>query len=421
METELHKQILLQLEKVKKASHGLLGFSNQVRSDVLKTLSDYLTEACPDIIEANQKDLALMHSNDPRYDRLLLNKERIQAIAKDVKKVASLPTNLGTILSERNLSNGLKISQVTTPLGVIAVIYESRPNVTVDVFSLCFKTGNACILKGGKEAFHSNQILVSLVQKALSTHKINPHIIYLLPAEREATASLLNAIGKIDVCIPRGSQNLIQYVRDNAKIPVIETGAGIVHTYFDKEGNLEKGIQVINNAKTRRVSVCNALDTLVIHQSRLEDLPALVSQLATSRVTLHADEASFEALKNTYPNELLTHAEPEDFGHEYLSYDLSIKTTPTISDAIEHIRQHTSGHSEAIITENRENANQFFQEVDAAVVYLNASTAFTDGGQFGMGAEIGISTQKLHARGPMALDALTTYKWQILGDGQIRE
>jgi glutamate-5-semialdehyde dehydrogenase len=300
------------------------------------------------------------------------------------------------------------------------VIYESRPNVTVDVFSLCFKAGNAVVLKGGKEAFHSSQALAAVIEKSLQQQGIDRNVFYLLPPEREATKTLLHASGLIDVCIPRGSQALIEFVRNEAKIPVIETGAGIVHTYFDDSGDLEKGKKIINNAKTRRVSVCNALDSLVVHEKRLKDLPDLVNLLKDSHVILHADSLSYKALTGHYPEKLLQHATQEDFGREFLSHQLSIKTVASIEDAVEHIMHYTSGHSEAIIAESKQAISYFVKHVDAAVVYVNASTAFTDGGQFGLGAEIGISTQKLHARGPMALDALTSYQWIIYGNGQIR-
>jgi glutamate-5-semialdehyde dehydrogenase len=412
--------VTARIKKVKDASHGISLLNEEKRNQVLLSLAEELVNAAPLILQENAKDLALMPEDDPRYDRLLLSKERIQGIAEDVAKVASLPSPLGKILEEKTLPNGLRLKKISVPLGVIGIIYESRPNVTIDVFALCFKAGNACVLKGGKEAHHSNAVLTDMIGKALAKHKISPDILYLMPPERAATQALLEAKGLVDVCIPRGSQALIDFVRDNAKIPVIETGAGIVHTYFDLSGDLAKGRNIIDNAKTRRVSVCNALDTLLLHQKRLDDLPALIEPLAAKNVEIFADEASFEKLKSAYPEKLLHHATPEDFGREFLSYKMSVKTVSSLEEALDHIRKHSSHHSEAIIAEDAAATDTFLRQVDAAAVYANASTAFTDGGQFGMGAEIGISTQKLHARGPMGLEALTSYKWLVYGDGQVR-
>ncbi len=412
--------IINQLKAVKETSHRLKLLTNTQRKDVLLSLASHLRKACHKIIAENKKDLLLMEQDDPRYDRLLLSEERINAIADDVELVGSLPDPLGTIIEEQVRSNGLRIQKVSVPLGVVAVIYESRPNVTIDVFSLCFKAGNACALKGGKEAYHSNKCLISLIHQTLQEHDISKSAVYLLPPEREATHQLLNATELVDVCIPRGSQSLIQFVREHAKIPVIETGAGIVHIYFDSSGDIEKGRLIINNAKTRRVSVCNALDTLVIDEKSLMNLHFLVELLASKNVEIYADDLSYKTLESVYPKSLLHQASPNDFGHEFLSYKMAIKTVSSVEDAVSHIMKYTSGHSEAIIAEDPLAVTYFLEHVDAAAVYVNASTAFTDGGQFGMGAEIGISTQKLHARGPMGLAALTSYKWLIFGDGQIR-
>lgn len=412
--------IINQLKAVKETSHRLKLLTNTQRKDVLLSLASHLRKACHKIIAENKKDLLLMEQDDPRYDRLLLSEERINAIADDVELVGSLPDPLGTIIEEQVRSNGLRIQKVSVPLGVVAVIYESRPNVTIDVFSLCFKAGNACALKGGKEAYHSNKCLISLIHQTLQEHDISKSAVYLLPPEREATHQLLNATELVNVCIPRGSQSLIQFVREHAKIPVIETGAGIVHIYFDSSGDIEKGRLIINNAKTRRVSVCNALDTLVIDEKSLMNLHFLVELLASKNVEIYADDLSYKTLESVYPKSLLHQASPNDFGHEFLSYKMAIKTVSSVEDAVSHIMKYTSGHSEAIIAEDPLAVTYFLEHVDAAAVYVNASTAFTDGGQFGMGAEIGISTQKLHARGPMGLAALTSYKWLIFGDGQIR-
>ncbi|CDZ77609.1 Gamma-glutamyl phosphate reductase [Legionella massiliensis] len=417
----MNSDLMNQLKVVKAASYDLMLLDEEKRRSVLLALAKQLREASLQIIVENQKDLALMDSEDPKYDRLLLSKERIEAIANDVESVANLPHPRTAVLAEKELPNGLKIQKVSVPLGVVAIIYESRPNVTVDSFSLCFKTGNACILKGGKEAHHSNQFLVSLIRQTLRAQEVDENLIYLFPSERAAMNTLLKAVGLVDVCIPRGSQALINFVRENAQIPFIETGAGIVHTYFDASGDKQKGRLIINNAKTRRVSVCNALDTLVIHEKRLAELGVIVALLADHQVELFADEPSYQALVAHYPSQLLHRAKPEDFGQEFLSYKMSIKTVGSIEEAVKHIREYTSGHSEAIIAEDAGAAQYFLEHIDAAAVYVNASTAFTDGGQFGMGAEIGISTQKLHARGPMALEALGSYKWVVQGNGHIRE
>jgi len=306
-------------------------------------------------------------------------------------------------------------------LGVIGIIYEARPNVTVDVFSLCFKSGNACVLKGGKEAQHSNEILVKIIKEVLLQHSIDENAVCLLSNNRREVAAMLEAHGQVDVIMPRGGQNLINFVRENSQIPVIETGAGIVHTYFDASGDLEKGQQIIFNAKTRRPSICNALDTLVVHQDRLGDLPQLVEQLAKKKVEIFADSEAYQVLKGKYNDGLLKKADTNSFGTEFLSLKMSIKTVAGVKEAIEHISQYSSQHSEAIIAEDQGVIDHFLQQVDAAVVYANASTTFTDGAQFGLGAEIGISTQKLHARGPMGLKELTSYKWVIRGEGQVRK
>lgn len=413
-------EITTRLQQLKNDYSSLFNLSDQQRNQVLLDLATRIEQHAPEIIAANALDLAKMSTDDPKYDRLKLNTERIKAIAADVRQVASLTTPLGIILEQRILANGLDLQKIRVPLGVVAVIYEARPNVTIDVFSLCFKSGNAVVLKGGSEAINSNQIFVDLIKQSLLAHRINPDIVYLMPPERAAVYDLLNAVGLVDVCIPRGSQSLIQFVRENAKIPVIETGAGIVHTYFDQSGDIISGAKIINNAKTRRVSVCNALDTLIIHRSRLAELVELVAPLIENKVTIYADANSYSVLEGTYPAELLKTASTEDFGREFLDYKLAIKCVDKLEEAIKHIQQYSSGHSEAIISNDAKNIEQFINQIDAAVVYVNASTAFTDGGEFGMGAEIGISTQKLHARGPMALPELTSYKWIVRGNGQIR-
>jgi glutamate-5-semialdehyde dehydrogenase len=403
------------------ASRKLGSLSGVQINALLLRLAD-AAEASADVILAeNQKDLDQMDPSDPKYDRLKLTKSRIEAIAVDISNVAALPSPLGRILTQYTLPNGLNIKKISVPFGVIGIIYEARPNVTFDVFSLCVKSGNAVVLKGGSDADHSNRAIVSLIKSVLKDCAVAENALVLLPPSREATTALLRARGYVDLIIPRGSQALIDYVRENARIPVIETGAGICHTYFDRKGDLEIGRKVVHNAKTRRVSVCNALDCLVLHRERIDDLPELVGLLSGQQVEIYADPDAFAALSGKYPEQLLHKAVPASFGTEFLDYKMAVKTVSSLDEALEHIANYSSKHSEAIVTTCRETADQFLRDVDAAAVYLNASTAFTDGGQFGLGAEIGISTQKLHARGPMALQEITTYKWIVEGEGQVRE
>ncbi|HWZ03063.1 MAG TPA: glutamate-5-semialdehyde dehydrogenase [Mucilaginibacter sp.] len=391
-----------------------------VVSLVLLQLANEAVDQTDYLLRENKKDLDRMDPADPKFDRLKLTAERIQNIANEINYIAHLDSPLGEVFFENTRPNGLHISKVRVPLGVIGIIYEARPNVTFDVFSLCFKTGNTCILKGGSDADHSNKAIVSIIQDVLATHEIDLNVVTLLPPEREATDALLNALGYVDVIIPRGSQQLINHVRNNSKVPVIETGAGIVHTYFDEEGDLKKGTNIVFNAKTRRVSVCNALDCLIVHYTRIKDLPKLIKPLGEKQVELYADETAYAILSIHYPESLLHHARPEHFGTEFLSMKMAVKIVDSFEDALDHIATHSSKHSEAIISENEENIETFLSRVDAAAVYVNASTAFTDGAEFGLGAEIGISTQKLHARGPMGLEELCSYKWIIKGDGQVR-
>ena len=407
--------------KTKKASRALNILERDTIDKILLSIAEKAVENSKYIISENQKDLLMMSESDPRYDRLILTEDRINSIASDIRNVVDLQSPLGHILMKNTRENGLIISKISVPFGVIGVIYEARPNVTFDVFSLCLKSGNACILKGGSDAINSNTSIVKLIREVLQKNGIDQDILTLLPAGRDETTQLLNAREYIDIIIPRGSRELIDYVRDNASIPVIETGAGICHTYFDESGDKEKGRPIINNAKTRRVSVCNALDCLIIHQKRLDDLAYIVGLCSDSGVVIYADEKAYEALRGKYPSELLQKATSESFGTEFLSYKMAIKTVDSFEDAIEHISDYGSKHSEAIISENKSNIQLFYNLVDASSIFANASTAFTDGSEFGLGAEIGISTQKLHARGPMALEALTTYKWIIEGNGQIRK
>ena len=416
----MQETITEQLKAVQQASREIVTLSDAAINTLLLDLADSIPSHQELILNANRKDLDRMDQADPMYDRLLLNAARLEAIAGDIRNVATLPSPLDIVLEKRTLPNGLGLKKVSVPIGVIGIIYEARPNVTFDVFALCLKSGNATVLKGGSDAMYSNIAIVDLIHAVLKKHSINPDTLYLLPSEREAAAVMLNAVGFIDMIIPRGSQKLIDFVRNNAKVPVIETGAGIVHTYFDKSGNLDLGQKIVFNAKTRRPSVCNALDTLVIHPERLHDLAALVKPLAEKLVVLYADDAAYQKLKGSYPDALLHRAEPEHFGTEFLSLKMSVKTVASLEEALRHIAHYSSRHSEAIITDDTAAKEIFLKRVDAAVVYANTSTAFTDGAQFGLGAEIGISTQKLHARGPMALKELTTYKWIIEGNGQTR-
>ena len=387
------------LKRTKAASRLLATIADDKRNEILLAVADAIIANKQTILEANAKDLAKMDPKNPLYDRLQLTDKRLEDIASDMRNVSKLPSPLGRVLKESTLPNGLRLKRVSVPFGVIGMIYEARPNVTFDVFSLCFKSGNACVLKGGKDADNSNRAEVEIIHQVLEANGVNPDVVTLMEATHEATAEMLNAVGYIDVCIPRGGRKLIDFVRDNAKVPVIETGAGVVHAYFDEFGDLDMGKPIIDNAKTRRVSVCNALDCLIIHRSRLADLPALLEPVEKKNVKIVYD----------------------DFGTEFMDYKMAVKVVDSIDEAIEHIATYGSGHSECIITNNKDNAKKFQQLVDAACVYVNAPTSFTDGAQFGLGAEIGISTQKLGPRGPMGLEEITTYKWLIEGEGQVRQ
>ena len=440
-------------QKVKAASKTLGLLSDEQRNEILQAVADAIIAETPALLQANAEDLAKMDKANPLYDRLQLTEQRLQDIASDMRHVSTLPSPLGRVLKDKTLDNGLHLQRVAVPFGVIGMIYEARPNVTYDVFSLCFKSGNACVLKGGKDANASNSAGVELIHRVLIKYGVNPNVCTLLPATHEATGEMLNAVGYIDLCIPRGGKKLINFVRDTAKVPVIETGAGVVHCYFDKDGDLEMGKRIITNAKCRRVSVCNALDCLLIHESRLSDLPALCEGLAEKQTKIHADAKAYEALKGHYPDTLLYKAEESEakmqeaglltadcksadateksadskeksssiWNTEWLSMQMGIKTVASEDEALDHISTYGSGHSESIVSNNEAAQKKFQAMVDAACVYVNAPTSFTDGAQFGLGAEIGISTQKLGARGPMALEEITTYKWLITGNGQVRK
>lgn len=408
-------------ESVRMASRSLAMLEDCKINDILNAVADAAVAQTDYILAENKKDLARMDKDNPKYDRLMLTAERIESIASDTRNVASLPSPLGKVLKHTLRPNGMELTRISVPFGVIGIIYEARPNVSFDVFSLCLKSGNACLLKGGSDADFSNRAIVHVIHSVLEKFHVDTHTVELLPADREATTELLNAIGYVDLIIPRGGKQLIDFVRHNAAVPVIETGAGVCHVYFDKAGDAAKGKAIITNAKTRRVSVCNALDCLLIHKERLSELATLCEGLQAKGVTLYADSTAYAFLEKTYPKELLKQATEENYGTEYLDYKMTVATVSNIDAAITHITKYGSGHSECIVTEDSETADYFTRAVDAACVYTNVSTAFTDGAQFGLGAEIGISTQKLHARGPMGLEELTSYKWVIKGDGQIRE
>ena len=414
----MYMQLKETFERVKRASKSLALLSDEQRNDILNAVADAIINNKERILKANEEDLAKMSKENPLYDRLQLTDSRLEGIASDMRNVATLPTPLGHITKQKTLPNGLRLCRVSVPFGVIGMIYEARPNVTFDVFSLCFKSGNACVLKGGKDADCSNREEVALIHEILEKYSVSKDVVALLPATHEATGEMLNAVGYVDLCIPRGGRKLIDFVRDTARIPVIETGAGVVNTYFDKDGDLEMGKAIINNAKTRRVSVCNALDCLIIHQDRLSELAKLVEPVGLSKVIIYADDKAYAALDGKYP--YLEHATEDSFGTEFMDYKMAIKTVASLEEALDHIDENGSGHSEAIITMDESAARKFQAHVDAACVYWNAPTSFTDGAQFGLGAEIGISTQKLGPRGPMALEEICTYKWLIEGEGQTR-
>lgn len=407
-------------ENAQQAARSIAGLSNEVITHILLDVANAAIAQTDQLLQENQKDMNRMDPADPKYDRLQLTPDRIAGIAAEIRNVAALQNPVGELLDEKTMPNGLQISRVRVPLGVVGVIYEARPNVTFDVFSLCFKTGNVAVLKGGSDAEFSNKAIVEVIHSVLQQHGIDVNAATLLPAEREATAALLGAIGFVDVLIPRGSQSLIDFVRQNSKVPVIETGAGIVHTYGDDTADVEKLARIVFNSKTRRPSVCNTLDCLIIHQALLSSLPQIAQPLTEKEVIIYADERAHAALANHYPAELLQQAQPAHFGTEFLSLKMAIKTVDSFEQALDYIARNSSKHSEAIVSETPQHIADFLNKVDAAAVYANVSTAFTDGAQFGLGAEIGISTQKLHARGPMGLAELTSYKWIVKGDGQVR-
>ncbi|TDS16035.1 glutamate-5-semialdehyde dehydrogenase [Sphingobacterium paludis] len=409
-----------ELSAAKAATVGTKQLPNELKRDLLVVIAAELKDNVGHILRENKKDLARMEPTDSRYDRLLLTEDRILGLADSVLAVSDLDDPAGTLLSSKQLDNGLLVEKKTVPLGVVGVIYESRPNVTVDVAALCLRSGNVCLLRGGSDAWFTNTVLVHLVRGVYAKHGLNVNMLQLLPTERKHVTELLTATAYVDIIIPRGSQTLIDFVRANAKVPVIETGAGVCHTYVEKHADLQKAAQIVANAKISRPSVCNALDTVLIDQAVAESfLPILTNLFKEHQVRMYADAPSYAILsKLQYPH--LEKASSEDFGREFLSLQCSVKVVETLEGALTHIANFSSKHSECIVSEDAEKIAIFMEAVDAAAVYANASTRFTDGGEFGLGAEIGISTQKLHARGPFALEKLVTEKWYVTGNGQIR-
>jgi glutamate-5-semialdehyde dehydrogenase len=416
----LHDAVITQLSRLRSGQSALALAMPQQIDALLEALAIRLEAETPSVLQENARDLAVMPQSDPRYDRLKLTAERIAGIADGLRILAGLPTPVGDELEARTLANGLRLTRNAVPLGVIGMIYEARPNVTVDAFGIAFKTQNAIALKGGSDAQHSNRALLSIIHSALEEAGLPVDCVTLLPPQRAAAGVLMGAVGHVDVIIPRGSQGLIDTVRDTAKVPVIETGAGVVHIYWDETGREDYARAIIRSAKTRRPSVCNAIDTLLVHRTHLPQLAETLEPLADANVDIRADTDSLAALTGHYPDGLLSAADADDYGTEFLGFRMSIKTVNDLEGALAHIDRHSSRHSEAIITEDDQNAAAFLQRVDAACVFHNTETGYSDGGEMELGAEIGISTQKLHARGPMGLAAMTSYKWIIRGEGQTR-
>lgn len=414
------KNITPLLQATHKASVKLRGLSDAKRKSLLESIAHKISENQSVILVENEKDLDRMDDSNPKKDRLLLNTSRIQDLVDGLNSVAQLSDPTGKTLSEYTTDKGLKIQKISVPLGVVGVIYESRPNVTIDVAALCLRSGNAVVLRGGSDAEFTNLILVSLIHQALEENNLPKDLVQLLPIDRKFVKELLTADKYVDIIIPRGSQELIDFVREHSKVPTIETGAGVCHTYVESSADLESAAKIVVNAKTQRPSVCNSLDTVLVDRSVAQEfLPLLIDGFNQFKVEVFADETAFSILSKA-GYQYLEKANKDSFGMEYLSQKCSIKVVEDMEEALSHIQEFSSKHSEAIITQNNEFAEKFLNDVDAAAVYVNASTRFTDGGVFGLGAEIGISTQKLHARGPFALEKLTTEKWICRGEGQIR-
>lgn len=406
-------------KRVKDASVSLAVASTEDKNRILKSIATALRENCDKILEANALDLNNGREKgmaESLLDRLMLNAERIEGMAQGVEGVIALPDPVGRILWETERPNGMRIQRVSTPLGVIGIIYEARPNVTSDAAALAIKSGNTAILRGGKEAFNSNSAIMDVMRDAISKEGFNPDIVELVrDTSRESANALMKMNGYIDILIPRGSAKLINAVVQNSTVPVIETGAGNCHIYIDEFADIDMAVKIVNNAKTRRISVCNTAESLLIHKNIAElALIAIKAKLDEKNVILYGDEIA----RAICPD--IEKASEEDWATEYLDYKMSVKIVSSVDEAIEHIRKYSTNHSESIVTENIENAEKFMNSVDSAAVYHNVSTAFTDGGEFGFGAEIGISTQKLHARGPLGLPQLNTFKYKIYGNGQVR-
>jgi glutamate-5-semialdehyde dehydrogenase len=412
------KSIETVLIKTAKAAIQLRGTADKKIRWVLLKLADALEDNMDLVLKANKKDLAAQDPDNPRIDRLMLNEQRIKNIAASIRKISRLPNPSGKVLDKHTLANGLQVQKISVPLGVVGAIYESRPNVTFDIAALCIRSQNGCVLKGSKEADHTNRAAAKIIKNVLEKNGIAPDCVTLLPAARETVNELFAATKYLDVLIPRGSDSLIQFVRKNSLVPVIETGAGVCHIYVEKDASLDKAVNIVVNAKVSRPSVCNAVDTVLVDE---KVAPAFLKKLQPAfnqyKVEMIAEAKAYKLLKE-YP--FLEKAGAADFDTEFLSLRCAVKVVKNIDEALEHIQQHGTKHSEAIVSENKKHCRRFLQEVDAAAVYTNASTRFTDGEELGLGAEIGISTQKLHARGPFALEKLVTEKWLLQGNGQVR-
>ncbi|MDF2379532.1 MAG: glutamate-5-semialdehyde dehydrogenase [Candidatus Gracilibacteria bacterium] len=417
----MNQQLKNQLTSLKKASYQLHLCSTEERNQALELIKQTLLDNSSAILKANKKDLDKMNENDSLYDRLLLDELRIKGICIELQNVIDLNDPLNKALEKSEGPSGIKLKKISVPLGCIGIIYEARPNVTVDVTSLCLKSGNAVLLRGSSSAYESNSVIVNLIQSALEKSHLPKDSVQLMEPDRELTKEMLQANEYLDLIIPRGSAKLIQYVRENASVPTIETGASVVHTFVDKSANIEMACDIIINEKTRRPSVCNALDTVLVHEDIMSDfVPALAEKMKDSGVLIHADMGCHQLLHGSYDDAKLMSDAEDHFNTEFLGLEMNIAVVSDFNTAIEHIRKYSLKHSESIITEDPLHAERFQKEVDAACVYVNTSTAFSDGAQFGLGSEIGISTQKLHARGPMGLEELTSYKWLINSDGLTR-
>jgi len=404
--------------KTYKAAIDLRNSSDKQIKAALKSIADGLLKDAAILLKANAKDLAKQDPDNPRNDRLMLNEQRIKNIANSIRNISKLPNPAGIILQQRTLPNGLQLQKISVPMGVVGAVFESRPNVTFDIAALCLRSQNACLLKGSSDADETNKVSIKIIKNALKQNNLNPDCVTLLPSDREAVKELFTATRYVDVIIPRGSDGLIKFVRENSRVPVIETGAGVCHIYVEREADINKAVDIVVNAKVSRPSVCNAVDAILVDEKIApEFLEKLKPKMDENRVEIFADKKAYKLLKG-YPQ--LEAASSDDFGREFLSLKCAVKVVKDTDEALQHIQKYSTRHSEAIVSENKKQCERFLKEVDAAAVYSNASTRFTDGEEFGLGAEIGISTQKLHARGPFALEKLVTEKWVIKGNGQIR-